>query len=610
MPAFHSMRYVITFASAVLLAFAALHFAQRISSAQQGGGQQPQPQFRPRPRPDQSQVTVSGDTVTVTTGQSTFPPCNPPVQCNPFLTPPGTNMLPTVYTNAYDSAGAEIPNTLPSTPSVPYNLHDGEPQVSIINSSGNPTYTPSPQDDLRAFFNAILTNAEALQAGGSNAQRERSVQTAITCALNVLEGNATCGARAYSGLPLLHWKAGEKVKKVDAQTRNVNIHQVWYDTHIESDTAYLDVRAVAGVPWTITYTVDVLNRGHDDFSPFAMFFDTPLPPPTGSMPTPGVAMDQSFYNMEDGTETIFKIKMPPGKYFNLVYTWGWRAHPPRVQATENACKTVPINPPPPDADCATYPGTLVSWERQVFFNNGKSDKDYALSKLSRYAPEMVMWNSLRDAQAGLESKQYARIVELFRTARDRNGQPGVARQAWDDWRDRTKLPNSLPKGLTDTIQKDTDSDLSLVYMNNTIYAHFTDGSRMDFPKWTTRGTMLKVTLYNLDYFDHGYQNVDFGGARGWENQFKSSLKVGGSGCWFTFGRVWWWMNIPPAPALMKNAIPGTVTIPAAKRATTRDGEDQFGMQKVHILYNYEPSRRLRFYQFDPVHHDVAVFSVH
>jgi hypothetical protein len=158
------------------------------------------------------------------------------------------------------------------------------------------------------------------------------------------------------------------------------------------------------------------------------------------------------------------------------------------------------------------------------------------------------------------------------------------------------------------INNDKSTDLSLVYLNNTIYAHFTNGSRMDYPDWTTRGTTVKVTLYNGDYFDHGYQNVDFGGARGWENQFKSSVKTGGSGCWFTFGRVWWTMNIPPAPALMNQGIPGTVTVPAAKRSS--GGDDEFGIEKVDITYNYDPSRRLRFYQFDPVHHDVAVFSVH
>ncbi len=29
-----------------------------------------------------------------------------------------------------------------------------------------------------------------------------------------------------------------------------------------------------------------------------------------------------------------------------------------------------------------------------------------------------------------------------------------------------------------------------------------------------------------------------------------------------------------------------------------------------MTFNFDPSRRLRFYQFDPLHHDVAIFSVH
>jgi hypothetical protein len=34
------------------------------------------------------------------------------------------------------------------------------------------------------------------------------------------------------------------------------------------------------------------------------------------------------------------------------------------------------------------------------------------------------------------------------------------------------------------------------------------------------------------------------------------------------------------------------------------------MHKVDVTFNWDPSRRLRFYQFDPIHHDVAIFSVH
>jgi hypothetical protein len=33
---------------------------------------------------------------------------------------------------------------------------------------------------------------------------------------------------------------------------NVAVHPIWYDQHIESDTAFLDPTAVQNVPWTIT----------------------------------------------------------------------------------------------------------------------------------------------------------------------------------------------------------------------------------------------------------------------------------------------------------------------------------------------------------------------
>lgn len=614
----NELRRLRRFISPLLVLATVLAFGERRS---QGQALPPANSRTSRPQIAKSMVTLSPDrnTTTVITGESLFPPCDPPELCDPWLHPPGKNMLPTIWTNAYDSDGNEMPNTLPSTPDIPYNLHDGDPVVNKIGSNSTEAdlreISPSsPQDDLKAFFHAILYQAQTLKNGGlSQSDRvtaARHLQTAIQLGIDVLEGNPLPG-RAYSGLPLLHWKGGEKVKKVDPNTRNVNIHQVWYDTHIESDTAFLDVSGVRNVPWTITYTVDVLNRGHDDFSPFVMYFDDPMP---GQMPMPDVAMDQSFFNMDDGTRTIFKIKMAPGKYFNLVYTWGWRAHPPRAQVTENGCKTIPFTPPPDplpsNYDCTSAPNSLVSWERKVFFRDGEPDKPYALSKISKYAPAKRMWTALNDAKDALASSDYSKIINLFRTERDATGEPGIAWQAWDDWRDRTRLPRGLPKRLMDAIHADTDSNLSLVFMNNTIYAHFTDGGRMDYPQWTVRPGHLNVALYNLDYFPHAYQNVDFGGARGWDNQFQSSVKSGGSGCWFTFGRVYWSMSIPPADALKNNLIPGMVTVEAAASAATPDGEDQFGSHKVQITYNFEPSKRLRFYQFDPVHHDVAVFSVH
>jgi hypothetical protein len=346
---------------------------------------------------------------------------------------------------------------------------------------------------------------------------------------------------------------------------------VWYDQHIESDTALLDPTAVDGVPWTIVYTVDVLDRGEDDFSPFVMYYNG-----SSTMPAPGIGMDQSFFPMEDGTRTVFRIKMAPADYFSLVYTWGWRVHPPRAQVIEKATKTACVQAPPPGGSCPT----LLQWEQSVFGEAPRSSEEAKLAAIGRIGdldPAKRMWNALRAAREAAAKRDYARVAALAAEGRD----------ASFDWQNRTRLPRG--------VKVDPDADLTLLYVNNTIYGQFTDGGLINFPRWQHRGATLKVTAYNGDFFEHGYQNVDFGGARGWENQFKSSVKVGGSGCWFTFGRAYWWMNMPG---------PDVFTVPAASAS------GKPGMHKFQITFNYEPSRRLRFYQFDPLHHDVAIFSVH
>src|SRR2546421_11731126 len=98
----------------------------------------PHPQMRPSP----STMTTIGNTSYVLTGQSLFP------ESDPFKYPPGTNFLPTIYTNMFDGFGKEMPNTLPSTPSNPYNLHDGDPVVTPVNET-------SPTDDLRTVFQGV-----------------------------------------------------------------------------------------------------------------------------------------------------------------------------------------------------------------------------------------------------------------------------------------------------------------------------------------------------------------------------------------------------------------------------------------------------------------------
>jgi hypothetical protein len=560
----------------------------------------------PQPRPQPSKATTTGcpgDCVTkVVTGEGIFPPSNP----FNYKTFPGTNFLPTIYTNMFDGTGLEMPNTLPSTPDNPYNLHDGDPIVSQI----NPT---SPEDDLRSIINHIADRGSEEAVGPEGRQyRQQAVQDAIRMGLDILEGRPVAN-RAYSGLPLLHYTGPEKVKTVqpikDENGKviggNVDVHQVWFGQRIESDTGFLDVSLVQDVPWTVTYTVDVLNRGRDDFSPFVMYLDNPSLAKPGGMAPPNVGMDQSFYNMDEGTRTVFKIKMTLGQYYNLVYTWGWRMHPPRVQVMENAHKKITYPGGTPPSCPGDYEGlTLPQIEQSVFCQPGDSGCTatrckpgearfapdgqptacekaalYAISQIGELAPEKRMWRALLDARKAVDKGDLKGASEIARTR---------ALPAYFDWLDRDELPAG--------VEPDPDSDITIFYVNNSIYGWLTDGAWGRWDQWEERPQTLKVTAINGDNFVHSYTIADFGGNRGWENQFKSSVKFAGSGCWFTFGRVHWSMPAggPASPY---------ICVPAAQ-------DRDLGRHRIEVELNYDPSRRLRIYQFDPMHHDVAVFSFH
>jgi hypothetical protein len=474
----------------------------------------------------------------------------------------------------YDGNGNEMPNPLPSTPKIPYNLHDGVPVVTSIDPA-------SPDDDLHQIVFAL---EDMLVSGDIDWQvMEKQTQLAI----DILEGNPVDG-RAYSGFPLLHYIGPNKLKQVDAESRTVKVHQIWYGEHIESDTSFIDPSAVLEDTWIIEYTIDVLNRGEDDFSPFVTYTDDPVLQNPQGKPLPHIGMDQTFFPMQQGTRTVFRIKMSRGKYFNLSYAWGWRVHPPRIQAIENSrkCFSIPDAANPHGNDSTCIP--LHEWEVSVFGRNptlNKQTKELAISKIGDLSPAKIMWVQFRSLLQQLGAAQSRDVDSMNKSLK-------TAKAAYFDWRTRTRLPGNL--------EVDGESDITLLYVNNTIYGEFsTHGKPLQFPEvrwpdWKRRDdSTLKVMIHNNDNFQHAYANVDFGGARGWENQFKSSVKVGGSGCWFTFGRAHWMPNIKP------------IVLPAKP-----DMDGATSKHKVHLSFNYEPSTRLRFYQYDPMHHDVAIYSIH
>ena len=124
--------------------------------------------------------------------------------------PPGTNFLPTVYTDMFDARGKEMPNTLPSTPTVPYNLHDGEPVVRQINP-----ISPDGRSARRSSSSAIAASSLDRRGSGTATTSDTGAGAGRDPARASTSWRATRSAnRAYSGFPLLHYNGPEKVKKV------------------------------------------------------------------------------------------------------------------------------------------------------------------------------------------------------------------------------------------------------------------------------------------------------------------------------------------------------------------------------------------------------------
>ncbi|SER52215.1 hypothetical protein SAMN05421690_103410 [Nitrosomonas sp. Nm51] len=588
-----------------------------------------------------------------------------------------TNLCQTVYEDVRSrrvdgTEGPRIPNSLPSTPENPYNLHP-DPVVEV---GINPL---SPTDDLRTV---IYLLRQSFDEG-------TSLVEAVQFGLDILEGNPL--EREYSGMPLLHYNGPEKVVYVTPEFNDPNdparvtggnavVRQVYFDQRIMSDAALIVPTAVLDVPWTITYEISALNRGREDFSPFGMFFNGPVMGEDGMIipdveKKPGFGIDQTFFPVEDGTRTTFKIAMPPARQYKLTYHWGWRKHPPRIQALENGLgKELGVN--------------LIDWERCVFGSGpmaSEADKLAAIAMIGDLAPAKRMWRMLRQLKFDPGAFDAAMIDKI--------------EQAFFDWQDRTRLPAG--------VARDGNFDITLFYVNNTLYGDargYVDQSQRVLHNFNRRGDMTRIKVLNGDYFERAHMIVDFGGLRGWENTFQNTIPEFGAGPWFTFGRAYWWPTlgapnggpqpvaaaIPPegtnartieqcqaefggklAAASNQTAIgtegagsdafgrgrssaynlsmtPDAVqekiaqsmlrkksqtqaeqsadteelltsvseaSAEAVHPVPTREtmeaaGANGLGLRQFEIHWNHEPSKRLRIYQFDQLHHDVAIWSIH
>lgn len=559
-----------------------------------------------------------------------------------------TNLLPTIYELQNDILGNPIPNTLPSTPENPYNLH-ADPIVSDLFDDR------SPEEDLARLIKRLkeatdpihrfLSKQNLFLAGlGVPADPRRGARDVprnanpgslgeailnninaddLQFGIDIFEGNAV--NRVYSGMPLLNYKGPEQISVVDPVTKIANVHQVWVRNTIMSDTFFVDPSAVHDDEWIVRYTVDVVSRGHEDFVPFVALVTDPAN--NNGAAEPLVAMDATFFPMDEGKRYVFDLQMPPAKYWTLTYHWGWRYHPSRIQTHENALKVVAGK-------------NIVEWESDVFGvapSSSEAAKEAAIDMIGELAPAKRMWRGFKALKQFYGNGQSSDLT-AYLLVREIDA-------AYQDWQNRMRLPRG--------VVADANSDSTLFYVNNTIYGEMddTDGvAQIEFHRWTTRGETINIKLYNGDYFPHAYINLDFGGLRGWENIFHNTLPLNGQGAWFTFGRAAWFLNtiapaiIPPATRVEDGhsaeyhaandgvSLEEMQNLPTFEQAKVIFGgtkaqlrknlyfnatktsnkvtSEGLGEHDVEIEFRFDPAQRLRFYQFDPLHHGVAIWSVH
>ncbi|MFT4585922.1 MAG: hypothetical protein ACI915_002452 [Gammaproteobacteria bacterium] len=601
-----------------------------------GSNQQPRVPFETRTQSADGKTTFLSTAEQILPEGDSFGP-NPP------------NVIETKYEDAESCRGNPIPNTLASTPSNPYNLHP-DPIVSPIDKT-------SPTDDLDTIMDTLEAmlrkrddddgdhHAKKNNSKGKNDKRvnNRRVARLARGAIDIIEGNPLSGnlaGRVYEGFPLLHYLGGLKTKTVDPVTKTVTINQIWYDNHIESDTNYVDPAVVDDEQWTIVYNINMLNRSHDDFAPYAMFFDDPDEldlsdlggPNLKGARIPNVGMDQTFFPMEEGLRYTLEMAMPPARFWNLTYHWGWRIHPPKVQVVENV-------------NVLLRNGMVRnSAEVGVFGEDPRASEDAklaAIDMIGDHAPAKRMWRMFHEIAQAADPRHGKHDKKRHRKHRGKKIEALLAaqmpniRQAFYDWQNRNQLPTGFAA--------DPDADMNLLFINNTMYGEVKghDGAaeaRIDH-LWNEKGDKVRVNLLNGDYYVHAYVLVDFGGLRGFENLFHNTLPIGGAGPLFTFGRNYFWIHVagqgpipvPPAErseeGYMSNSVEamapyfkkkghkrkwknasmwGDLMDPVANAHTAQG----IGQHTVEVTFNYQPSRRLRMYQFDALHHDVSVWSLH
>ncbi len=363
------------------------------------------------------------------------------------------------------------------------------------------TRVSSPNDDMEA---ALSDLADAAQSG-DQATMDARAQDLLDILLGETQG------RIYDGFAMLNFNrgafapdhvAGEYKMKVladsgltapgmDGEPRKiweVNVNFLWYDGQFDSDTFLLRVPLAAHEFDTLRVHYRIYSLVTEDFAPTTILLDHRLP---GSVQFPFKGFDSVWQKIQNDTVTEITVDHPPLRLVRGIYTWGWRAHPPRIQFLQPVFEMV---------NAHTGETQLEPQGESFAFRN----RQLSIDDIGDAAPEKKMHTVAQAVLGGASpAAAYAMLTD-----------PATApRGTWDEWADLALNQNQLPPEALDVLADEgVDEDFGpyrfvTAYLNNEMYGEGPEGNGIE--GWF-QGDRFSVKLINLDNHTHYFRNVDFG----------------------------------------------------------------------------------------------------
>jgi hypothetical protein len=378
---------------------------------------------------------------------------------------------------------------------VSHTVEDAEGATSV--TGHEITQVSNPHDDLFAALDRLGDAAD----DGDTAGMEEAAQEAAA----ILEGETS--GRVYDGFPLLNYSrggplsdqvdgeyktkrlrdSGETRPSIDGTQRTVwevDVNMLWYGESFDADTFLLRVPVEAHENDLLRVNYHVYSLEREELSPGTAVNDA------GGLPFK--IFDSTWSEVHTDEVAHVSVDKPPLGMLRGIYTWGWRAHPPRIHFLQPIFETE-VN------------GNVVLDPKSASF--ATRNRNLGIDDIGDAAPEKKAYDVVRAVLDGTATPSEVRAML--------EQQSTPPRGDCSDWIDLMSDPLQLPPEAWDVLEAEGIDRGSFgpyryvtVYANNEMYGDGPDGADTVEP-WA-QGDQFDVKVINLDDHTHYYRAVDFG----------------------------------------------------------------------------------------------------